>query len=81
MKWIKNNNNHDSLDKENSKNMSIKTRVNNRIAHVRRKVSRGAANIFRVMKDHCHWGNKQLWGNREHGRSNMPTDKSNKHKH
>jgi hypothetical protein len=33
-----------------------------------KNMSRGAQNIFRIVKCRCHWGNKQLWGYRDKGR-------------
>lgn len=53
--------------KEQNENISISVKVNNRIAHIRRKMSKGAADIFRVIKNRAKWGNKQLWGAREQG--------------
>jgi hypothetical protein len=53
----------------------------NRISKIRRNMTRGASNIFRVIKDRAKWGNKQLWGTREKGKPHLPIDKSSKHKH
>jgi hypothetical protein len=55
-------------NKEQNKNISVSMRVNDRIAHIGRKMSRGAADIFRIIKDHAKWGNKQSSVNRDHGR-------------
>lgn len=57
-------------------NRRIKMDVENRISKLRRKLSRGAANIFRIIKTRTKWGNKQLWGNRDKGKQNLPIDKS-----
>jgi hypothetical protein len=54
--------------KEQKQNISVSMRVSDRISHIGRKMSKGAADIFRVIKDHAKWGNKQLWGDREKGR-------------
>lgn len=54
--------------KRTAHNTSMRAHVADRLSHVRRKMSRGAANIFRMMKVHAKWGNKQLWGSREKGR-------------
>ena len=64
-----------SLDQRN-KNRRIKMNNFERVSQIRRKMSRGASNIFRVIKTRAKWGNKQLWGTREKGRSGLPTDKS-----
>jgi hypothetical protein len=52
----------------NNQSQTVKARVENRISTIRRKMSRGASNIFRMIKSRCGWGNKQLWGFREKGR-------------
>lgn len=49
-------------------NQRIEQKVKNRVGNLRRKLSRGAANIFRIIKTRAKWGNKQLWGFREDGR-------------
>lgn len=56
-------------EKQLNKNRKILSKVNDRIGHLRGKLSRGAANIFRMIKSRTHWGNKQLWGSREKGRN------------
>lgn len=60
-----------------NKNRRILSKVNNRVGNLRRKLSRGAANIFRIIKTRTHWGNKELWGYREKGR-NKPGHKTPK---
>lgn len=60
--------------KTEQKNESIQEHNKTRLAHIRRKMSRGAANIFRMMKVHAKWGNKQLWGNREKGRNHKKSE-------
>ncbi len=47
------------------KNTSISARLDNRLGHIRRKMSRGASNIARVMKNNSKWG---VWGTK--GRKN-----------
>ena len=53
---------------------SIKDHSKNRATHIGRKMSQGAANIFRMMKVHAKWGNKQLWGHREKGRNHKKSE-------
>lgn len=50
-------------------NKSIRSQVKNRISGLRRKMSRGASNIFRSIKTRTKWGNKNLWGSNEKGRN------------
>ncbi|OQA36399.1 MAG: hypothetical protein BWY54_00082 [Candidatus Dependentiae bacterium ADurb.Bin331] len=69
MKFIKRWMNPDENPKKIEHNMSIKQHVSTRISHIRRKMSRGASDIYRMMKVHAKWGNKQLWGFREKGRN------------
>lgn len=76
MKFFKKNSPFSQEEKNN--NLRIKEKVHNRIDKLRRKLSRGAANIFRIIKTRTKWGSKQLWGNREKGKQNLPTDKSKK---
>jgi hypothetical protein len=52
-----------------NENRTILTKVNERIGHLRRKLSRGAADIFRIIKTRNHFGNKNLWNFREKGRN------------
>ncbi|MGE0206232.1 MAG: hypothetical protein AB7R69_00080 [Candidatus Babeliales bacterium] len=54
---------------EKNENRTILSKVHERVGHLRRKLSRGAANIFRMIKSRNHWGNKQLWGSHEKGRN------------
>jgi len=63
------------LEQQNQ-NRRIKEENFERVNNIRRKMSRGASNIFRVIRTRSKWGNKQLWGTREKGRGNLPTDKS-----
>jgi len=53
------------VNREQKRNTRILAHLKDRIAHVRRKMSRGASNIFRTIKTRCKWGNKQLWGSKE----------------
>ncbi len=64
--------------KQRNQNRRIISKANDRVNHLRRKLSRGAANIFRTIKVRAKWGNKQLWGSREKGKSGLPTDKSSR---
>lgn len=61
---------------EQNKNRRRKMDVENRISRIRRKMSRGAANIFRMIKTRAKWGNKHLWGTRDKGKSKLPIDRS-----
>ena len=64
----------DNLDfKQMKKNQRIQDIVSGRIGNLRRKLSRGASNIYRMIRSRAKWGNKQLWGFREKGR-NKPSD-------
>lgn len=45
-----------------NRDKSVKSRLNDRIAHINRKMSRGASNIYKMMRTRSKWGNKQLWG-------------------
>lgn len=58
-----------SNDKRAEHDTSVKQHLQTRMSHIRRKMSRGAADIYRMMKVHAKWGNKQLWGFREKGRN------------
>ena len=49
-------------------NQQVQVDTKNRISNIRRKMSRGAANIFRTLKSRWAWGNKQLWKFGEKGR-------------
>lgn len=63
------------LDKEQrDENRRIKSSVIDRFGGMRRNMSRGASNIFRMIKTRGGWGNKQLWGFREKGRSKKSGD-------
>jgi len=64
MKYDKNNDPFFSK-KQRKKNKAVLKHANDRISHIRRNMSRGAANIYRMIKRSCKWGNKQLWGNNE----------------
>ena len=66
--------------KQRNQNRRIISKTNDRVNHLRRKLTRGAANIFRTIKVRAKWGNKQLWGSREKGKPGLPTDKSRKQK-
>lgn len=44
------------------KNQRMHDIVSGRISHLRRKLSRGAANIYRMIRTRCRWGNKGLMG-------------------
>jgi len=59
--------------KQDKKNQRIQSIVSERLSNVRRKLSRGASNIYRMIRSRAKWGNKQLWGFREKGR-NKPSD-------
>ncbi len=64
----------DNLDfKQMKKNQRIQDIVSGRVGKLRRKLSRGASNIYRIIRSRAKWGNKQLWGFREKGR-NKPSD-------
>ncbi|MEX0939784.1 MAG: hypothetical protein WDZ41_00315 [Candidatus Babeliales bacterium] len=67
------------LDEQN-KNRRRSMKFNERISTIGRNMSRGAANIFKIIRTRCKWGNKQLWGTREGGKPRMPLDKSSKQK-
>lgn len=62
--------------KQNKKNTRIQEIHENRLGNIKRKLSRGAANIFRMIRTRSKWGNKNLWGKHDHGRPKGPTDKS-----
>lgn len=64
--------------KTDNNNQRFSQDVKNRLNNIRRKLSKGAADIFRMIKTRGNWGNKQLWGNREKGKHGGPTDKSGK---
>lgn len=54
---------HNNVELEQTKkNQRIHDIVSHRLSHIRRKLSRGAANIYRVIRSRCKWGNKNLWG-------------------
>lgn len=53
---------------EQNENRTVLSKVNERIGHIRRNMSRGAANIYRMIKTRNHFGNKNLWGSNEKGR-------------
>ena len=71
------NKNHKN-DIDNNRNQSIQSRLKSRLSHIRRKLSRGAADIFRMIKTRGGWGNKQLNNHHESGKKQGPTDKSHK---
>lgn len=50
------------------KNRSVTAKANNRLNNLRRKMSRGASNIYRMIREGACWGNKQLWGWKEKGK-------------
>ncbi|MGB8467423.1 MAG: hypothetical protein WCE21_00305 [Candidatus Babeliales bacterium] len=70
MKPFNNDNHHDPFsNEEKEKNQRFLSKLKNRLNHLRHKVSRGAANMYRAMKSRGKWGNKQIW----------PGDKNNNH--
>lgn len=46
---------------ESNQNIRIQMKLKERIGHIGRKMTRGSSDIFRIIKDHAKWGNKQLW--------------------
>lgn len=44
------------------KDQAIHTRVKERIAHIKRKLSRGASNLYKMLRSREKWGNKQIKG-------------------
>lgn len=78
MKFFKKDTPLDKKDRDNNRTML--TKWHDRISGIRRNMSRGAANIFRMIKTRGKWGNKQLWGTREGGKPTQPLDHSIKQK-
>lgn len=68
MRWIKR---KLGLEKP-EHDQSIKAHWHNRINHVGRKMSKGASNIFRVIKDHAKWGSKPFGGSKGHHKPGKP---------
>ena len=46
-----------------SKKRKITQEWKSRMDSTQKKMTRGAQNIFRMIKSRTHWGNKELWGN------------------
>jgi len=66
MKWEKDPKNyHDPHFGKNNK--SSLQHLKDRLAHIGRKMTRGAANIYRMMKSRAKWGNKHLWRRKDKG--------------
>jgi hypothetical protein len=69
MKFFKKNTDFAFGQVQRNENERVFSKAYARVGHLRRKLSRGAANIFRIIKTRNKWGNKQLWGFREKGRN------------
>lgn len=73
MKLNTNNNHpHQQLPEEENRNKSMASRAADRIHNLRRKLSRGAANIFRMIKTRGSWGHKQTKNHHESGKPRKP---------
>lgn len=46
--------------KQEQQNQQINMRLHERVAHMGRKMSRGASNIFKSLRTHSQWGYAQL---------------------
>lgn len=54
-------NDHTAPMNQNSVNERLEENWQNRMDSQEKKMSRGAQNIFSIIKGRCNWGNKNLW--------------------
>ncbi len=54
--------------KQSKENQQVKADSKSRLSQISRNMSCGAANLFKTIRTHSAWGNKQLWGAHEKGR-------------